>query len=322
MPNPSSSLATLRPDLGGSFMEFDLEMANQGFIGHQVMPSFEVQKASGNFGKIPIEQLLKSMPTERAPGGGYNRAMWTFEPDTFITREYGHEEPVDDNEAEIYSDYFEAEMVSAERARRIVMEAEERRIAALIQNASAYNTVGISDEWDDATAADPITDVNGAVDRLWAKGIIANALILTRKQFRSLRVCDSVTEKIASFGAGSAIKQRDIGLDALRAVFDLDYIFVAGGIKNTAADGLAASCTGIWNDEYVGVTRVPNSRDIREPGFGRTFHWGLDGSNIGGAMETYRDESVRSNIVRCRHQVQAKVLYAEAMELLSNAITI
>lgn len=320
--HPSQSLATLRPDLGASFMEFDIEMANQGFIGHEVLPSFEVVAASGNFGRVPIEQLLQSMPVERAPGSDYNRAKWTFEPDSFITREYGHEEPIDDNEATIYADYFDVEVISAARARRIVMEAEERRIAALVQNASAYNTVGITDEWDDAAAAIPITDVNGAIDRLWAKGIIANALILTRKQFRALRVCEQVVEKIASFGAGSPIKQRDIGLDAMRAVFDLDYIIVAGGIKNTAAAGLTGTFTGIWTDEYAGVTRIATSNDLREPCFGRTFHYGLDGSSIGGAMETYRDERVRGNIVRCRHQVQAKVLYPEAMELLSNAITI
>src|SRR5690606_20779468 len=114
-------------------------------------------------------------------------------------------------------------------------EAEERRIAALIQDAGTFNTVGITDEWDDSDACIPIDNVNAAVDRLWAKGIIANALILTRKQFRALRVADQVVEKIASFGSGSPIKARDIGLDALKAVFDLDYIFVAGGIKNTAA---------------------------------------------------------------------------------------
>lgn len=320
--NPSQSLATLRPDLGGSFMEYDLEMAEQGFIGHQLLPSFEVQRASGNFGRVPIEQLLLSMPTERGPGGAYNRAKWTFEPDSYITKEYGHEEPIDDSEAQMYVDYFDVEMISAARGRRIVMEAEERRIAALTQNASAYNTVGITDEWDDATNAIPVTDVNGAIDRLFAKGIIANCLVLTRKQFRSLRVADQVVEKVASFGSGSPIKQRDIGVDAMKAVFDLDYILVAGGIKNTANAGLTGAFTGIWSDEYAGVTRIATSSDIREPCFGRTFHYGLDGSNIGGAMETYRDESVRGNIVRCRHQVQAKVLYDGAMELLSNAITI
>ena len=59
MPSPSTALATLRPDLGGSFEEFDLAMDRQGFIATRVLPVLEVAKASGVFGKIPIEQLLK-----------------------------------------------------------------------------------------------------------------------------------------------------------------------------------------------------------------------------------------------------------------------
>lgn len=320
--HPSQSLATLRPDLSGSLQEFDLQMAAQGFISHEVMPPFEVQVAAGVFGRIPIEQLLQSLPTLRAPGSDYNRSKWTFEPDSYVTQEHGTEEPIDDNEAQMYADYFDVEVISSQRARRTLMESEERETAALIQNASAYNTLGITDEWDDSDSAIPVDDVNGAIDRLWAKGIIANALILTRKQYRSLRVCEQVREILSSSGAGNRTTQQDIGVEQLKLVFDLPQIKVAGGIKNINDAGLDGSFTGIWSDEYAGVTRIATTRDIREPCFGRTFHWGLDGSTIGGALETYRDERVRGNIVRARHQRQKKVLYAAAMELLSNAITI
>ena len=61
MPSPQSSLATLRPALAGSFMEYDLAMNQQGYIGHKVLPVMEVQAASGVFGRIPLEQLLQQL---------------------------------------------------------------------------------------------------------------------------------------------------------------------------------------------------------------------------------------------------------------------
>ena len=74
MPSPTSALSTQRPDLAASLEGFDLMMDAEGFIGHRVMPRTPVARQSGNFGKIPIEQLLQNRETKRAPGSGYNRA--------------------------------------------------------------------------------------------------------------------------------------------------------------------------------------------------------------------------------------------------------
>jgi hypothetical protein len=67
------------------------------------------------------------------------------------------------------------------------------------------------------------------------------------------------------------------------------------------------------------VCRVATGNDFREPCIGRTFHWAGDGSSIDGAIESYRDEVVRSNIIRVRHDVDEVVLYAQAGHLLKIA---
>jgi hypothetical protein len=51
------------------------------------------------------------------------------------------------------------------------------------------------------------------------------------------------------------------------------------------------------------------------------FHWSEDGSSPGGTVESYRDEIVRGNIIRVRHDVDEVVLYAQAGHLLSNITT-
>lgn len=324
MPSPSASLATLRPDIAGSLEEFDLVMDRQNFIGLQIMPVFEAAKPSGTFGKIPIEQLLKSRDTIRAPGSAYSRGRWTFTSDSFAAVEHGAEEPVDDNEAAIYADYFDAELVSAERARDAVLRNMEIRVASALFNTGTYTPTSVTNEWDDATNATPIDDIEARVQSIWdATGLWPNGLVISRKVFRNLRNCDQIISRIVAQGAGTPAKASDVTVQMLAAVFDLPYIFVGGGAKDSAAQGQATTVAEIWSSEYAAVGRFvpPGSMDIRYPGWGRTFHYGGDGSSVGTAFETYRDETVRGDIVRARHQVDEKIVYQECVELLDNITT-
>ncbi len=324
MPAPSTALSTLRPDIAGSLMEFDLAMDREGFVWNRVMPVFEARKSSGQFGKIPIEQLLQNRDTVRAPGSGYSRGKFTFEPVSFATIENGAEEPIDDRESELYAEYFDAEVIAGQRAQDVVLRNAEKRVAALLFNATTFSghTSAITNEWDDYSNATPINDVETAVRAVWtACGLWPNSLTINRHVFRNLRNCDQIIERINSQGAGSATKASDITAEMLARVFDLAQVIVAGGTKNSAAEGQAFAADKIWSDEYALISRVATSNDIKEPCVGRVFHWGEDGSSVGGTMETYRDETVRANIVRCRHDVDEKLLYADAGYLLSNITT-
>ena len=322
MPSPSSSLATQRPDLAESFMEFDLAMDAQGFVSNRVFPVVEVAKQSGNYGKIPIEQLLQNRDTKRAPGSGYSRGNFTFDDASYACNEHGAEEPVDDREASMYRDYFDAEVIASQRAYSAVLRNAEQRVADALFNTTTFTPTTVTNEWDDSTNATPLTDVETAVQAIYdASGLWANALIINQKVFRNLRNCDQIIDRINSAGAGSPSKASDVTVAMLAEVFALDNIIVAGSSKNTANEGQSASVSQIWSGEYAMVCKVATSGDFREPCVGRTFHWSEDGSSIGGTVETYRDEAVRSDIIRVRHDVDEVTLYPEAAKLLDNITT-
>ncbi len=324
MPSPSTSLATLRPDLAESFMEFDLAMDQAGFVAHKVFPIIDVASQSGTFGKIPVEQLLQQRDTKRAPGSGYARGKFTFTTATYACQEHGAEEPVDDRESEMYAEYFDAEQIASLRAYSSVLRNAEQRVADAVFNATTYSsfTTAITNEWDDTTNATPLVDVEAAVQAVYTQsGLWPNALVINRKVFRNLRNCDEIKDRIASSGAGESNVAGRVAEQQLAELFDLEHIIVAGSSKNTATEGQSASPSQIWSDEYAMVCKVANSADFRDPCIGRTFHWGQDGSSIGGTVETYRDENVRSNITRVRHDVDELTTYAEAGHLLSNATT-
>lgn len=316
MGSPSSTLATLRPDLGGSLMEFDLMADREGFIGHRVLPVFEVAKQAGVFGRIKLESLLANRETARAPGGGYNRQKYQFEDDSYICLEHGAEDPIDDRESKMYAEYFDAEVVAADRVQDVVLRAHERRIAAKIFNTGTFSPTTVTNEWDDAENATPITDVNTARDTIWeATGLWPNALIINRRVFNNLKLVEQITDKVST---QRDTHQSDIGIEDMRSAFALEHILVGGSAKNTADEGQTRVIAPIWSDEYAMVARIVTTGDIREPGLGRVFHWGEDGSSIGTTMETYRDETIRGDVVRARMDTAEKLLYVATGELLDN----
>lgn len=319
MASPSTSLATLRPDISGSFTEFDLEQNINGFVWDQLMPVFNVAQASGTFGIIPIEQLLQSRDTLRAPGSGYNRGKFTFTTGSYATREHGAEEPVDDNEAAMYAEYFDAEVVAALRARHVVLaNAESRVINALLSNANSTNAAV---KYDVPATAVPITDVENAVNAIYDRtGVWPDTLGMSRKTFRLLRNCDQIIERIQSAGAGNPTKASDITVQMLSAVFDLPKIVVAGSSRNSANAGQAASLGQIWDRTKMIVCKTASGNDFREPCIGRTFHWSADGSSVSGTVESYRDETIRGDVLRVRHQVEEKILYPEMGQIIAAVV--
>lgn len=317
MPAPSSSLATLRPDLA-SFLEYDLESDANGYVATQVLPVVNVAKASGNYGRIPIEQLLQDAEVGRNPRANYSRGNFEFDDASYTTREYGKEEVIDDNEAAMYSDYFNAEQIATLRAFSSVLRAAEQRVANAIFNTTTWSGAALYTDASTWTAAGtPLTDVEGAVQKVYDNsGLWPNAMIINRKTFRLLRNNTQVIDRIASSGAGNRNLASDVTVQMLAQAFDLDYIIVAGASRNTAKEGAAATPSQIWSSSFAMVCKIATGQDMREPCIGRTFHWSEDGSSIGGTVESYRDETVRGQVVRVRHQVAEVILYPEAGHLL------
>jgi len=322
MPSPATSDAVLRPDLSLAFEEYDALADINGYIAQRCLPVFESALQSAQFARIPIEALLQNPEVDRAPGAAYNRGDWKFTSDNFATKEYGHEEPVDDREARIQSRYFDAEVIAANRARGIVLRAAEMRVAAALFNATTFTAHAVTNEWDDLSNATPIADVEASVRRVWAaSGLWPTALIIDRSVFRNLRNCDAIIDRINSAGAGNRTLPSDVTAAMLATVFDLDEVIVAGSPKNTANVAKDVAIAPIWSGEYALLARIARTGDLREPCLGRTIHWGEDGSQIGGLFESYYSNERRSNIVRCRHDVDEKLFYVEAADLLSNITT-
>lgn len=325
MPSPSSSLATLRPDLA-EFHEFNLETERKGYVATRVLPVVEVGLQSDNPGKVPLEQLLFNADTKRNNGSGYARSDFEFETFQYATQENGFESPIDARAEKQYRHILQVERIANARAQGVVARNQEKRVADLVFNAATWTgaalTTAVTNEWDDAVNSTPIVDVEAAVKKVYeGSGLWANALVINRQVFRNLRNSAEIIDRINSAGAGSPSKASDVTEAMLAAVFDLRHIIVAGGSRNASAEGQTATPSQIWSGEYAMVCVVAESGDMQEPCIGRTFHWSEDGSSIGGTVEEYWDEPRRSRFIRVRHDTDEVIMYPQAGHLLSNITT-
>jgi hypothetical protein len=315
MPRPTKDTAIQRPDLGALAYEYLIDAANRGFIGMEVMPVFEVPEQSADYPIIPVEALLGNRNTRRNAKGDYPRGDWEFETGTYKCQEYGWEEVVDDVEAKLYSRFFEAEQVSTEIAVDRILRGHEQRVAATAFSGATNN---VTHKWSSAANATPKADIEDArLSMRAATGLLPNALVMGYSAFRNavntkeMRDAFAYTNPI-EIGGEEAQKR------LLAQYFGVDRVLVGGSIQNSAKRGQSATLTDIWASDKAALMVLSNGGPrLREPVYGRSFLWYED-SPQEVVVETYREESRRSTIVRARQYIGEAVIFEGAKYLIGN----
>lgn len=289
--------AVLRPDLGALAFEYSLGSANQGFIADLVLPPFYTPLQTAQFPVIPAEALLEVADTARGPRAAYARGDWEWTFDDYRCSENGWEEAIDDVEAKIARNYFDVETMTTYRAMSMILRSREKRVAAKVFSA-AFTAHAVAAPWNDYANADPRADVIAGFESMrLSTGLEPNALILDKSILRHVSMCDSVIERV-KYANPDAIRG-DLTIPQLEAYFGVGII-PAGAVSNTAAKTKAKVIEPIWDTTQAMLAVVSSGgQDLREPSLGRTFVWEEDCPDMV-VVETYREEQIRSDIVRAR----------------------
>lgn len=313
MPRPSS--AAQRPDLDAVVLAAADQPA--GFIGLQIMPIFKVPLDNGQYPVIPAGVMFSVPNTRRSERGAYQRSDWSWDWDTYACLENGWEEPVDDREVKLFSRYFDAEKMSARRALNIVLRNQEKRIADAVFNASNFTVHNVTHEWDDGTNAVPISDVKTGRKAIHdAIGMEPNTLVISYSTYLDLGICDSIVDRIKYTNPN--VQRGDIGPALLAQAFGVDKVLVGGSLYNSAKKGQTASLSALWSNEYAMLCVTDDSPMMGEiPCIGRTFLW-IGDSPSNAVIESYRDETIRGDVIRVRHDTDEEFVSTDCAYLLGN----
>lgn len=312
-----SGLTQARPDIADGLENFDLEMNRMGYVGFMLAPIIEVPTQTGVYPRRTLKQLLKkSEDTRRASGSAYRRVGGEFGQDSWITEERGIECPNDERESNIYSDWFDAELAAAQECRHHVLEDFEKQIIALFEASS--NTTAAGTAWSTAASATPTVNVQTAKKAMRDRcGIIPNALAIEWDTFCDLLECAAILDRIKHWGGDDPKKAAMNNPSLMASVFDVEHVFVAGAVKNTANENATASLATVFPKDKVALYRYETDRNMKRPRWANTLHWGEDGSRAGGAFETYEEPQIRGNVVRCRFEAVVKEINADCMQVIT-----
>jgi hypothetical protein len=309
MPQPKDGTAVARGDLGAAVEEYFEKGPEMGFIGPQILPLFPVKKQAAEYPVIPKEVMLEMPDTKRAMRGYYNRSDWDFEMGFYATKENGWEEALDDRERALYAELFDAELICTNRASKIVLRAQEKRIADMVFNATNFTPNALTNEWDDAANATPIDDIKTGKAAVRAIcGMVPTDLIVSWSSFQDLKRVKQVVDLLKYTFPGADINSMTTA--QLAHVLDVERVLVGGAVGNTAKKGQDASLVDLWDNEYAMLTITAKSQDFTEPCLGRTFQWneGGGGDGDGTIVEQYRTEGNRSDIYRVRHDTDERFI--------------
>ncbi|GFK95454.1 hypothetical protein NNJEOMEG_03317 [Fundidesulfovibrio magnetotacticus] len=308
--------AVFRPDLGALAFEYSMQAASMGFIAPLVLPPFYTPLKTAQYPVIPAEALLDVVDTERAPRSAYARGDWEFGSDDYNCSENGYEEMVDDAEARLYRNYFDAELLATYRAISIILRKMEIRCAAKVFNANTFAGHAVAHAWNSYADADPRADVIAGIEAMrMSTGIEPNALILDKSVLRHVSMCDSVIERV-KYSNPDAIRG-DLTEAQLKAYFGVEKIIAAGAVKNNAPKKKTKNVQTVWSPAMAMLGVVSDGgQDLKEPSIGRTFVWEEDSPEML-VVETYREEQTRSDIVRARQHTDECIQFTGAGYLMT-----
>jgi hypothetical protein len=318
--------AILRPDLRGVVEEAFLQSAL--YIGAKVAPPMPVPNMAGQYPVITKlgGDLLRNEVKSRGPRSAYARVARAWQADTFTTQEYGLESIVDDAEARNLSRFFDVEAFEIRRDIGQVQLAHEVRVSNLIMCTSA--TTGFSF----ITSATAYTNANRIGNSGYDIGLdidLAKQAIQGRgENVDNLTVVMSFNNFLRARGT-TMLQNRirgTISTDALLVLsekmvadaLNVKEVLVGRAAYDASPSGAAAvTMTNIWPDTmiWVGTVAVPSGPEqYFSGGVVFTIYWEQDASMW--QVESYRQEEIRSEIIRARHNTAEKIVLSAAGEVL------
>jgi len=311
----SGTHAKPRLELGVAVMEY-VEQAKE-FIATACLPIFKTKKKESSFSAITREGITRDADTKRAPRSAYNRDGFEAKDLSYKCEEHGLEGALDDGEREMYASDFDAELVTSQITARRLMQAQEKRVADALFNASVWTGADLftdhsANPWDNI-ASDVVGQVRAAREKVRSNcGIEPNALICSKINIDNLLDNTGIKDSIKYV---ARLTEAEI-LNALADILGLKKIIVGKAIRNSAKEGQSFVSANIWNDDYamVGVI-AEDGQNLVLPSVGRTFLWIAD-SPDNATVESYRDEVHRSDVFRVRQNVDEKIIDAYFAHLM------
>lgn len=283
----------------------------QKFVANRVFPRVPVNKQSDIIPQWSRADFLRDEMQRRAPGSNYARVGIRNDNSlSYLAQMWGLEFPIDDVQRQNQDEPYDLDQAA------VMWLAQKMLIKREVDWASKFFTTSIwtgsssgSDltggtdftKWDDA-ASTPIDDVKTQSRAIEvATGQYPNTLVMSRSVWDRLAEHPDIVDRTGHHTLQVTTTEQ------VARLMGLDRVLVAAGVRNTAGEGLTASGAYIEGKHALLCYSAP-APGLYVPSAGYTFEW--NGATPAGqaAISSYRDEPVRSDIMRIDAAWDQKVI--------------
>ena len=283
------------------------------FVGTQLLPIRNAPTKNGDYPVFDDDQFDLNASKVRSSGSAFARRDFDYSKQSYACQQYALEGVLPDEDASLASDngISDAAGSIAQKLQRDIMVGHELRVAALMTGASFNGTATTGAKAMSDADAKPIIDIQHAVERLNANGFYDNlSLIIELSLFNEMLNTPDVR---GIFNGNGQYTNRQV----LRDAFGVSNIIILPTRYNSAAKGQAADrSVKIWADDEYFVGQVAGG-DFSNGGFGRTIAYAPDGGAF--TAETYRDEPIKSDVLRVYNSVDEVIINTNACEKITGA---
>ena len=282
------------------------------FVGTQILPFRLAGTKTGTYPVFDSEQFDNDASKVRTPGSKSARRDFAYSSQTYSCKQYMLEGLLPDEDESKANDDGISDVQAAlgQKLMRDLMVGHERRVSTLLYAAGFTSTAQTGAAMSVSATAKPIVTVQNAVERLNANGFFDNlALVIESSLYNEFLNTDDVRD---IFNGAAVYTNRQVLLDAM----GVQSIIICPTRYNAAAKGQNASRTSIWPTDKYFVGQVGGG-DFANGGFGRTIAYAADGGAF--TAETYREESIKSDVLRVYNSVDEVIINTNAGEIITTA---
>ena len=308
---------------GGTIIRAELRTAlEQGLdelkfcIAEKVAPVYDSETKAGIYLLRTLENRGSKRLDEnrRAPSASYPEVTNTWTSDQYETQDFGYKSKVDDSFKAYANRFLDLETSTSRILDAKNMLAYELRVAnALLgQNgaATAFTVYSGTTAYtqNNIATVDFVGDIFNACEILRGFGTLPNAIILTYPLWNYVRRSPLFQNYVR--GNFPTVLPTVLTPEQAAAVFfeqGVERVLIAGAYQDLGNEGQLFLGSPIWPNSYFLVGKVTGG-DFLAGGVMRTIAWKEDGGFK--AVESYRDEDVRSDVIRVRQSVIEKTIDA------------
>ncbi len=296
--------------------QFSQKYVNDNYISEQIFPALKVKEKTGNYAQYGTENLRHyTDQIWRAPGTRAVSVDYSVSQGTYACRERAVEKRVPDEFKNNTDDPYDAKRDAVATCMDVLWVNQELALSATLNDTAVVTqntTLSGTDQWSDYANSDPISDIETGIETIRAAtGQQPNTIWMSRAVFSKLKYHPDIREQVKYTG-NARLNDEDLG-SFLKSFFNVKNVYVGTAVYDTADEGQTASISDVWPKSFwIGFKN--DSPTLMKSTMGYTF------SDVPRKVDSYREESNVSDVVRVRYSYDQNLMDASLVYLIKAAI--